>query len=557
MIINLVFANNAPASFKAAVQQAAAILDAAITDPITVTIKIGYGVYPDGSNSPITNGSAEGGPNDGALVPYSQVVGDLVANAATGDPNFTWLSSASTISANTDVIVWPAELKALGSSSLIPAADNGIDGFAGFATDISANALVGVALHELTHAMGRVPSGPPDFNPQPDIFDLFRFTSPSHQLISDNIPEVAAYFSVNGGVTHLAAYGRQSDPSDFLNATVTQNDAFAEFYTPGATDQFLTPVDLTQLDTLGFTTLLAWANGISGDFADAAYWSPNAAPQFNDILITASGTYVVSSFLDETIDSLTMAAGATLDIGSGTFTIDNGTVSGTTSGTIDVAAGATLVLDGTFRNAGTINVLGGTIDLSGTISGTGVDEIGSGGTLVVTSGGLADLTLLLSGGTEIISSGGSDVGALISGGEQDVFGLATGASVFGGSQVIEAGGAASGTIVSSGGMVLVNSGAKLTGAVVSSGGTEIVSAGGSDVGAKISGGEQDVFGLASGATVFAGYQVIEAGGVASGTTVSSGGIVVLNAGATLISAAVRSGGTEIVEAEGHGHRHNA
>ena len=39
MIINLVYdssANNAPASFKAAMQQAAAILDAAITDPITV-----------------------------------------------------------------------------------------------------------------------------------------------------------------------------------------------------------------------------------------------------------------------------------------------------------------------------------------------------------------------------------------------------------------------------------------------------------------------------------------------------------------------------------------
>ena len=47
------------------------------------------------------------------------------------------------------------------------------------------------------------------------------------------------------------AYGQQSDPSDFLNATVTQNDAFAEFYTPGSTDQFLTPVDLTQLDGSG------------------------------------------------------------------------------------------------------------------------------------------------------------------------------------------------------------------------------------------------------------------------------------------------------------------
>ncbi len=48
MIINLIYdssANNAPASFKAAMQQAAAILDAAITNPITVAIKVGYGVW--------------------------------------------------------------------------------------------------------------------------------------------------------------------------------------------------------------------------------------------------------------------------------------------------------------------------------------------------------------------------------------------------------------------------------------------------------------------------------------------------------------------------------
>ena len=56
------------------------------------------------------------------------------------------------------------------------------DGSATFATDINSNLLVGVALHELTHAMGRVPYGQP-YGSQPDIFDLFRFTSPGTQLI--------------------------------------------------------------------------------------------------------------------------------------------------------------------------------------------------------------------------------------------------------------------------------------------------------------------------------------------------------------------------------------
>jgi hypothetical protein len=96
MIINLIYdssANNAPASFKAAMQQAAAILDAAITNPITVTIKVGYGVWPGPGGGTITGGSAEGA-NDGVSLPYSQVVGDLVANAAPSDTNFQWLQKA-------------------------------------------------------------------------------------------------------------------------------------------------------------------------------------------------------------------------------------------------------------------------------------------------------------------------------------------------------------------------------------------------------------------------------------------------------------------------------
>ena len=57
--------------------------------------------------------------------------------------------------------------------------------------------------------------------------------------------------------------------------------------------------------------------------------------------------------------------------------------------------------------------------------------------------------------------------------------------------MVEAGGTASNTIVS--------------------GGDEVVSAGGTDDGARVSGGTQLDYGLASGGTVFAGLQVIEAG----------------------------------------------
>jgi hypothetical protein len=121
------------------------------------------------------------------------------------------------------------------------------DGSMTFATDINPDLLVGVALHEFTHALGRVPYGP-----QPDIFDLFRFTAPGERLFQFGNHASAAYFSVDGGNTKLADYGQNSDPSDFLNSGVQgPNDPFNEFYSSN-TSQQLSAVDLQQLDALGY-----------------------------------------------------------------------------------------------------------------------------------------------------------------------------------------------------------------------------------------------------------------------------------------------------------------
>jgi serralysin len=240
--INLLFdaaAMAAPASFRAGIQAAASLLTAAISDPITVNIKIDYSG---------TGGGAAAGPDSGIYETYSTVKTQLINNATPGDATFNALPAGSSIQGQTKVAVWNAQLKLWG---VLGANDTTTDdGSATFATDINPNLLVGVALHELTHAMGRVPYGP-----APDILDLFRFTSPGVHLFSGADTAPAAYFSLDGGNTKLADYGKTSDPSDFLNSGVQgPNDPFNEFYN-GGTIQALSAADKAQLDALGFHTM--------------------------------------------------------------------------------------------------------------------------------------------------------------------------------------------------------------------------------------------------------------------------------------------------------------
>src|SRR5205814_8820320 len=191
---------------------------------------------------------AAAGPDSGQFLTYSTVRSDLINNETPGDTSFNALPSGSSIQGQSQVAVWNAQLKLWG---VLGANDTTTDdGSATFATDINPNLLVGVALHELTHAMGRVPYGS-----APDIFDLFRFTSAGVRLFSGSNTAPAAYFSIDGGNTKLADYGRTSDPSDFLNSGVQgSNDPFNEFY-GGGTIQALSAADKAQMDALGFHTM--------------------------------------------------------------------------------------------------------------------------------------------------------------------------------------------------------------------------------------------------------------------------------------------------------------
>ena len=235
---SLTYVQACPQSFMDAIENAAKLITAAISDKITINLNINYSG---------TGGGAAAGPA-GIYSTYTNLRNYLINNASPNSVSMfsNFLPNTSAIQGQTQAVIWSAEEKLW---NIISPQSSQTDGTCYFATDISANALVGVALHELTHAMGRVPYGP-----TPSAFDLFRYTAPGVRLFNGSLPAPSAsYFSIDGGITKLADYGVSSDPSDFLNSGVQgAKDAFNEFYSPGVTLQYLSTIDLKQLEVLGF-----------------------------------------------------------------------------------------------------------------------------------------------------------------------------------------------------------------------------------------------------------------------------------------------------------------
>ena len=102
------------------------------------------------------------------------------------------------------------------AAPLLSLTNSTVDGAVGMGTQIPSSPLVGVALRELTHAMGREASVGPSFATPAR-------TTPILHLFSG--------FSIDGGSTKLADFGQTSDSSDFLNCGVQgTNDPYNEFY---------------------------------------------------------------------------------------------------------------------------------------------------------------------------------------------------------------------------------------------------------------------------------------------------------------------------------------
>ena len=357
--LDFVASQHPTAAFETAVENAARLLSAAISDRIVLTIVVGYGAYGDDSSQPVTGGGAEGGGFYTGPFTYAQILAALRRHAAADDVNFAYLPQGSAIAGQSSFMLTYAQQKSLG---FLSATDGVIDGTVGFATDISAADMVPVALHELTHAMGRATS---------DLFDFFRFASSGVNAFSDDFPAPLTYFSLDGGQTPLAFYGRTSDTSDFLDngvaaQSLTADDPFNEYYSD-ATVRTLTAVDLLQLDALGFNAKLQPPKRRAADdfnldgrsdilFLDAADGATLWSMSDTEIVSAAtpgapSGRWSEAAAGDFNgdgrADLLYFAAGGAMSLW-----LMNGSVVGARSSPASVGAGWTLAGTGDFNGLG-------------------------------------------------------------------------------------------------------------------------------------------------------------------------------------------------------------
>ncbi|MEI8208843.1 MAG: NF038122 family metalloprotease [Methylococcales bacterium] len=399
--------STAVSTFQAGIIQAAQLLCNSIANNIVLNI----GITCSG-----TGGGASAGPSSGYSESYSTVYTDLISHAAAGDTTFSALPTGTSIQGQSSVVVWDAQLKLWGLATPAGATDGG----ATFATDINSGLLPGVALHELTHAMGRIPYGT-----TPDIFDLFRFTAPGTLLFTGTIPAASAYFSLDGGKTVLANYGTRSDPSDFLNSGVQgSNDAFNEYYT-GSTFQTLSAIDLKQLDAIGYTLTNAAPPSDYGSVA--TFLSSLATLGASSFVIIDTATNVVSNIglLQSSVSLINTIiqtdTGVALAMTAAQSVADNAVlskISGAPVLTISGTTGADTLQDTTKSNASLTGGLGiDTFMVSGKAS---ITDLGNGGAdvLTVAAGGTANATIntawiasagTSNNGTATITTAGLDV----------------------------------------------------------------------------------------------------------------------------------------------------
>ena len=244
------------ANMKAAASYAASQLTNNFGDNINVNINVTavHGIRTlGGSNTMLTSVSSYAALR-GAVSSDSKTADDATILGPGGS-----LPSTDPIGGSHLYIVSTAEAKALGLAPDDFSNDGTFTFGGGFSyTYDPANRAVsgkidfiGVAMHEFSEIMGRIPLMGQNLFGQPDymLFDLFHYTGAGTRGLNDG---PGRFFSIDNGTTLLKAFnfpnGDGSDPQDWASGT---NDCFNAFAS-SSVENDLTPVDLRVMDVIGY-----------------------------------------------------------------------------------------------------------------------------------------------------------------------------------------------------------------------------------------------------------------------------------------------------------------
>ena len=258
LVINVVFdasCANAPPGFEAGVEAVVSYFESHFSDPITITIDVGYGEV-DGQ--PLGFGALAESGTVLTSVSYSALEAALVAKAdAIGDP----AAAANTPTTSPVSGTWwvaTAEAQALGLSN----GGSGPDGYIGLSNSVifcydDSNGVplgeydfFGVFAHELSEVLGRQMMDGKNFagGTSYEPLDLFHYSAAG---VRDFSGTTAGYFSPDGGTTNLGNFN--TNPSgDFGDwAGSVGNNSFLAFSSSGVVNP-ITANDLTEMNLLGW-----------------------------------------------------------------------------------------------------------------------------------------------------------------------------------------------------------------------------------------------------------------------------------------------------------------
>jgi hypothetical protein len=252
--------SGAPSSYttgSTSINQAVSLLQAAYPHVnATINLHVGYGTQWLSAGipaNPVGAGQSVGNTIGNASIPYSNIrsaMAGLSFQSTSLAAALSNLPTGGSLQSTSSFTVSSANCKALGlfgfSGGPTSSTDSIIDGSIGMGSGWSSAKLLGVFLHEITHALGR------DTLQAPFMFT--RFTAPGTWDFSNSATN--AIFSLDGGNTTLANYDHPNDFSDFLNftdGTGVQDplDCFSAFQETGA-NQFLSTLDNQLMNSMGW-----------------------------------------------------------------------------------------------------------------------------------------------------------------------------------------------------------------------------------------------------------------------------------------------------------------